>query len=152
MTINLLLPDITDAISKFSIADVVIKDVDEIAASWNMTANVLYPNPNGFITGLSLDYQSLLRGTNAPVNITYTLNYTFLGTKIGDMSNFTKAYSNVVNKTILIIEKMISNDAPYSGKVDMEIVQPLSIGPKSDPAGNGFHGADITLRVTEMQN
>jgi len=50
MAITMLLPNITDAISSLDVSGVVIKDVNEMAASWVSQPNVLYANPEGFIT------------------------------------------------------------------------------------------------------
>ena len=151
MTISSLLTDITNAIEALSINGVTIKDIDQISAQWKSQPNVLYPNPEGFLTNFTLEYQSFTRGASSQVDIKYTLNYRFLGVEIGDLSNMPAAYSQMVDKVILIINAMITATAPYSGRVDMELAG-VSFGARVDPAGNGFHGADIALNITEMQN
>lgn len=92
----------------------------------------------------------MLQGANAPIDISYSMNYRFLGTKIGDM-NFTQAYASVFTKMSAIIDAIIANPAPYSGRVEMKLGA-WSIGAKEDPAGNQFHGADFELLITELQN
>lgn len=151
MTISSLLTDITNAIEALSINGVTVKDIDQISAQWKSQPNVLYPNPEGFMTNFTLEYQSFTRGASSQVDIKYTLNYRFLGSEIGDLSNMPTAYSQMVDKVILIINAMITATAPYDGKVDMELAG-VSFGARTDPAGNGFHGADIALDITEMQN
>ncbi len=151
MTITLQLASITDAIKDLSITGVTVKDYDGIAASWQSQPNVLYPNPEGFITEFSLDYKSLPRGASADVDISYTLNYRFLGTLVGDLSHMPQAYGEMIDKVADILEVLITNHAPYAGTVDLEVGN-ISVGARSDPAGNIYHGADIALLVTEMQN
>lgn len=151
MTISSLLGNITNAISDINISGVTVKDKDEIAASWTSTSNVLYPHPDNFMTNFRPVYKSFTRGAAAQVDLAYTLNYRFLGTQIGDMATFTTAYSQMVDKVLAIIAKMIETTAPYSGRVDMELGA-VTFGPRIDPAGNTFHGADFALNITEMQN
>jgi hypothetical protein len=153
VTISLLLPQIANAISHLSIAGVTIKDVDAISTNWTATANVLYPNPEppGWVTGFQVKNLTFVRGASAHCDISYTLNYRFLGVQIGDLSQFTKSYSDLVEKVSSIVEAVITNDAPYSGAVDMTIGN-ISFGKRLDMAGNAYHGADIPLIITEMQN
>lgn len=153
MTFSLNLSNITNAIAALSISEVTVKDIDEIVGSWVPLPNVLYPNPNepGFITDFNIEFDSVLQGTDAPMTVSYTLNYRLLGTQVGDLSAFGVAYSNVVSKLALIVASIISLPGPYSGRVTM-ILGAVSIGAKRDPAGNQFHGADFSVQIQEMQN
>lgn len=153
MAISSLLSSITNAIAALSITGVTIRDRDEIPAAFNGQANVLYPSPSQpeFVTNFRPVYRSFTRGASAQVDLSYTLNYRFLGTPVGSMGNFTKAYADLVDKVLLILAEMIETTAPYDGRVDMEVAA-VTFGPRSDPSGAMFHGADIALSVTEMQN
>lgn len=153
MTASLYLTDVTNAIAAISVSGVTIHDVDQIGVSYQQTANVLIPNPNqdGFITGFQMRFDSIMQGTYAPMTIAYTLNYRFLGTRIGDMANFTTAYADVVSKTVAIINAIFATPAPYSGRIEMTLGA-VSIGAKIDPSGNAFHGADFALNISELQN
>lgn len=151
MAFSLLLSGIADAISQVSIPGVTVKDRDELAASWISTPNVLYPLDEGWITNFNLVYQAITRGADAPVNVSYTLNYRFLGTQVGDMGTFTRGYLAAVDKLITIVNALEAVHAPYDGRVDMTITV-TDIGPKSDPAGNQYYGADLALIITELQN
>lgn len=153
MTFALNLTNITNAIAALNIAGVTVKDSDEIMSNWISLPNVLYPNPNqdAFLTGFALQYDSVLQGADAPITVSYTLNYRFLGSQIGDMGTFTQAYADVLAKVILIVNAIIALPGPYSGTVDMELTD-VTIGGKQDPAGNQYHGADFALKITEMQN
>lgn len=153
MTVSLLFGSIADSIASISVSGVTIKDRDQIVANWEAQPNVLYPNPNdpGWITDFSIQYDTLLQGTNASMTIIYTLHYRFLGTLVGDMATFPTAYSGVVDKLIAIINALIAVPDPYSGRVVMTVGD-ISIGPKEDPAGNQYHGADFALQIRELQN
>jgi len=151
MTVSLLLPNITAAIDDISVAGVVIKNYSGIAASWISQPHVMYPNPEGFITDFSIEFATLLRGASAPQDATYTLNYRYLGSEVGDLSQMPQEYSEMIAKVVLILNAFMGVDAPYSGLVEMEVTG-VTVGARSDPAGNMFHGADIALRITEMQN
>lgn len=147
---SLYLSSICTAISNLSITGVTIKDVDELAASWQSLPNVLYPNINqpGFVTGFSVEYPTVNRGTDAMMDVSYTLNYRFLGTQVGSLSNIGTAYGDALTKMLLIVASILDNASPYSGQVLMTLGE-VSIGLKEDPAGNMYHGADFALNITE---
>jgi len=151
VAISLLLPSITAAIDNISVSGVVIKNYDGIAANWQSQPHVMYPNPEGFIVDFNVDFPSLLRGSSAPQDISYTLNYRYLGSEVGDLSQMPKEYGEMIDKLALILNALLGTDAPYSGKVEMQVYS-VSVGARSDPVGNMYHGADIALRITEMQN
>jgi len=56
-----------------------------------------------------------------------------------------------VNKVMTIINAIITNHSYASGAASIELGG-VTFGQRYDPAGNSFHGADIALNVTEMQN
>lgn len=153
MTITMLLPNIADSISQISIDGITVKDVNELSGSWKNTNHILYPNPEqpGWITNFKLNYQSILKGANAPVDISYTLNYRYLSVAIGDVAQFPKAYNDLVNEVASIVAAIMGVPSPYSGKVGMEIGNVI-LGGRKDLAGNDYHGADIQLLITEQQN
>jgi hypothetical protein len=151
MTVSLNLANVADAISSISISGVTVKDKDQIVGSWVSQPNVLYPNPDAWITNFGLQYDALMQGTTAPMTITYTLNYRLLGVQVGDIATFPASYSALVDKLILVINAIITNPAPYSGKVEMRI-SGVSIGARTDPAGNNYFGADFSVNISEMQN
>lgn len=150
MTVALNLANISNAIAAISISGVTVKDKDEVIGNWTPLPNVLYPKPDGWITGFKIDYATVMQGASAKMDISYTLNYRFLGVQAGNLSIFPAAYSSLVDKLILIINAFIALDAPYAGSVELKIGG-VEIGPRQDPAGNNFFGADIALNVMEMQ-
>lgn len=151
MTFSLKLSEIADAISNISISGVVVKDVNQLSASWVSQPDVLYPHPDQFVTGYSETFVSLLRGTNAPVDVSYTLNYRFLHVQVGETASLYSEYPVLVARVKTIIDAIQAVHAPYSGGMDMTIGD-IDIGPKDDPAGNQYFGADIALNIVEMQN
>lgn len=151
MTVSLNLANVANAISSLNISGVTVKDKDEVVGTWTSLPNVLYPKPDEWITNFSIRYDSVMQGVTAPMTIFYTLNYRFLGVRAGDISIFPVAYSDLVEKIITIVNAIIGLHAPYSGRVQLKIAG-VSIGPRTDPAGNNFFGADFALSVEEMQN
>jgi len=119
MTISSLLTTVTGDIANLSISGVKIVNYNGIVASWIAQPNVLYPNPENFITNFRVEYQSFLHGASAQVNFNYTLNYRFLGTQLGNLSNFPVAYSAVVDKYLLILAAIVTNHSAASGKADL---------------------------------
>ena len=71
--------------------------------------------------------------------------------QIGDLAAFPKSYSNLVDKLILIVNAIITTPAPYNGTVAMQI-SGVTLGPRTDPAGNNYFGADFSVLIQEMQN
>jgi hypothetical protein len=151
MTTSLYLANIADAISNISVSGVTVKDKDQIVGDWKSIPNVLYPNPDGWITDFSIRFDTVLQGSSAPATVFYTLNYRFLGVQIGDISVFPVSYSGLVEKIILIINAIIATPSPYSGLVEMKIGN-VSLGARTDPAGNNYFGADLAFIISEMQN
>jgi hypothetical protein len=151
MTVALNLANIANAIAALSISGVTVKDKDEIVGNWTSLPNVLYPKPDGWITGFNIDYVTVMQGASAKMDISYTLNYRFLSTQVGDIGTFPVAYSMLIDKLILIVNAIVAMDAPYTGAVEMKLGN-IEINPLPDPAGNVFFGADFSLRITEMQN
>ena len=147
MAYTLSLSTVADSISKLSISGVTVKDVDQLAPA--MTSNVLYPLPNGWITGAKFTPVTYGSNSGEQANFTCNMTYRFLGTLVGDMGAFNKAYSNVISKMTLILNAILSNDV-ITGAVDFRFVGVANIGPVSDPAGNMYHGCDLTFMYEEF--
>jgi hypothetical protein len=147
----LYLAYIADAIAAISISGVTVKDKDQIVGTWISSPGVLFPNPENWITDFGVEFASLLQGVEAPINVSYTLNYRYLGSIVGDISSFPSAYSALVDKLVLIINAMLAVSSPYSGRINM-VLGPVDIGPKEDLQGDTYFGADIALRIEELQN
>ena len=149
MAYAISLATVANSIAALSISGVTIKDADEIAASWNKQANILYPIPNNWITNAKFTVDTFGSMGNEKARFSCNMNYRFLGTEVGNMANFIAAYSNVISKMVLIINAITSNDV-ITGATDFRFIGVSSIGPLADPAGNVFHGCDLTFTYEEF--
>jgi hypothetical protein len=149
MAYSISLATVANSIAALSISGVTVKDADEIVTSWNKQANILYPIPNNWITNAKFTVDTYGSNSAEKGRFSCNMNYRFLGTELGNMANFTSAYNNVISKMILIINAIISNDV-ITGAVDFRFVGVANIGPLPDPAGNVFHGCDLTFMYEEF--
>lgn len=152
MTVSLALATVADSISKISISGVTVKDVNELSASWKSLPNVLYPRPDGFVTGLRFKTDSYGINGAEKGTFTYNLTYRFLGTAVGNMGTFGQAYSDALTKIIAIVNAIVADDTITGATKDFRLGTIANIGPMPDPSGNVFHGADITFVVEEFVN
>jgi hypothetical protein len=141
---TLYLANIADAISSISISGVTVKDKDQVSASWLAQPNVLFPNVENWIDNFTLAY-NILDGVET---VSYTLNYRFLSTQIGDLATFPVAFSDLVDKVSTILGALVDVLSPYSDNVTMKVTS-VQIGGRTDPVGNEYHGADISLAIEE---
>ena len=148
MTVTFSLPTVTDSISKLDISGVDILDIDQIPASYSVRPQMLAPKPDDFITGLTITRDSFGTGGAEKMTATYTLAYRYYHTSVGNTLTLTE-YANLIMAMKLILEAFLTNDA-VSGLVDLSVESVSSVGPVNDPAGNMYHGFDITLRITEF--
>jgi len=154
MSYTLRMSDIVSAISQLNIPNVSIKNLEQIASSWTSTNKVLYPNPNqdGFITGFTMEWERDIADNITLRQASYTLNYRYLGTQIGDLSNFSKAYGDVAADLAVITNALVNAAQSILGSTQGQVtLGSISIGNKQDPAGNQFHGADFAINVIETQ-
>lgn len=138
---------VTNAIEALSISGVTILDVDEIPDTMGLDNHVLAPMPAGFISDIELtrDEQSAQWLT-----LKYTLHYRYYHVRIqGGIGGLFAAYSGLITNCAAIL-LAFGNDATLSGAVDNQEPQITDIGPVSDPAGNAYHGFDISLRITQF--
>lgn len=148
---SLLLENICTAIAGLSVSGVDVLDTDEITASFVMHPGVLYPNTEvpGFVTQFGVDTEEDIDGNAVIKAAHYTLNYRYLDTAIGDQLTFGAVYGDLVSNLVTIVNAIFGATRPYADTVKMEL-GPVSIGGKTDPAGNEYHGADFALLITEQ--
>lgn len=152
MTVSLALATVADSISKISITGVTVKDANELSASWKALPNVLYPRPDGFVTNFRFKVDSYGINGAEKGTFTYTLTYRFLGTAVGNAGTFGTAYNDALSKIIAIVNAVVADDTITGATKDFRLGTVTNIGPLPDPAGNVFHGADITFLVEEFVN
>jgi hypothetical protein len=147
MTINTAFVTVADSIAGISISGVTVKDINEIPENVELLCPVLIPQPNDYITNLSVERMSFGGGGTAKLDMTYTLNYVYLHSAVGGLSQF-DAYSGIITKLELILEAILTNDN-IAGPVDFEVETIPSIGVIEDPAGGQYWGTLLSFRVTE---
>ena len=140
---------VLDSISKLSVSGVTIKDVDEIPQEvTERLCPILFPSPDGLVTGLTVTPQSFGAGTSGKNDVNYTLNYVYLHAPIGSGRFIADNVSAMVAKVVLILNALIANDA-VTGSVDIE-PSIGEFGVIEDLSGNQFHGVTITIKVLEF--
>lgn len=141
------------SIAALSITGVDILDIIEIPTeAKKRDTPYIVPKPDGFISGFLPERKSFGPGTVAAFDVTYTLTYRLLHSKIGTgRSGLFDTYSAVVSKAGLFLDAIIANDT-ISGAVDISPNSITNFGPVADPVGNMYHGCDIGIQVTEFVN
>lgn len=142
---------IADSISKLTVTGVKILDLDQIPEVANdFDCPMVYPNPDGFMSGFEVERMAMSSGTSAVWNVHYTLTYRFLHSPVGSGLGLFDVYDDMVDKVMDFVDKMLVSDA-VTGAVDLEVEDISSFGPVSDPSGQMFHGCDIMLRILEFE-
>lgn len=147
MTITSTIATVADSISNLSISGVTIKDIDGIPDSAVMLCPLLIPQPNNFVTDLSVSFETYGSNGGAKINTSYTLNYVFLFCEVGGLGAFA-SFAGLISKLQSILVAINSNDA-ISGAVDMKINSIGNIGVITDPAGKEYWGLEFSLKVLE---
>ena len=145
---------VADSISKLTVTGVTLKDIDKIITEGNKrNIPVIIPRPDGFMSSFIYERKSFGSGDAAAVNITYTLTYRLLHSKIGTgRSKVIAKYSDMVAKVGLFLDAIIENDT-ITGAVNIQAASISEFGPVSDPAGSAiFLGCDIGISVMEFVN
>jgi hypothetical protein len=149
MTITSALVTVADSISKLVVTGITIKDIDEIPDNAAMLCPILIPQPNGYISDISVEFQSFGSNTGAKIDMDYTLNYVYLHCQAGLGLGTFSIYSGLITKLAAIIVAILSNDA-ITGLVDMQLQNIGNIGVIDDPAGNQYWGVLLSFRVKEF--
>lgn len=138
---------VTNSIASLSITDVTILDTDQIPDSLGLDSHILAPMPQGFITGVTVTRDEL---SGQKLRLSYTLTYRYYHSKMaGGLGGLFGTYAGMVDKAAAIL-LAFSSDATLTGALDNDLPTLGEFGPVSDPAGNGYHGFDITLRITQL--
>jgi hypothetical protein len=150
MTINCQIDTITNSIAGLSVTGVTIKDIHDIPESAALLLPVMFPRPNEFITDLTFTRVSQGGGGTALMDVSYTLNYVYCHAPIGSgVGGLFSSYNSLITNIALILEKLFASDN-ITGAVDMTVAGISSVGPVADPAGNPYHGVEISLRILEF--
>ena len=147
MTIASTISTVTVSIAGLTISGVTIKDIDQIPEAARLLTPLIIPQPNNFVTDLSVTFETFGSNGSAKINTNYTLNYVFLFCEVSGISAFA-AFSGLIEKLSAILVAIDSNDA-ISGAVDVKINSIGNLGVITDPAGVEFWGLEFSLRVLE---
>jgi len=150
MTINCQLETVTSSIAALTITNVRVMDITNIPEGTKLAGPILYPRPQEFVTDIEFTRESQGGNGTALMNLSYSLHYVYLHAPIGaGVGGLFSVYSGLISNLVLIMEKLFASDA-ITGVVDLQLEEVSSIGPVSDPAGNAYHGVEISLRVLEF--
>lgn len=143
--------DVTDAMKDAAIANGLnVRDIDLIPeAVAPRDCPVLYPRPDGLVSGFTVTPQSYGSGPTSgrKIDVTYSINYRLAYAPIGSGRGLFDVYNAMVAKVIEILDMLIANDALAS----IDITPAIGTwGVVQDPAGGAFHGVDITLNVLDF--
>lgn len=146
---SLKLATLAASVANLSISGVTVKDLNEIPEEvTERICPVLYPNPDGFITGLSVSRQSLGADNVSKKNVLFSLNYIYAHAPAGSFRFLAQAQAAMVANVETILEAFTDNSS-LSGSVDLSPRLEGEMGMIEDPAGNQFVGCMISLDVLD---
>lgn len=142
---------ICTAIAGLTVSGVRMLDVTAIPEALDARdCPAFFPRPDGFLSGLEVVHDSF-GSSVAKKTATYTLTYIYAHSAVGSGRGLFDVWSDVVAKAALILDAIISNDAIQGAAIDITPTAD-AFGPVADPSGNGFHGCEIRIDVTEFIN
>ena len=148
MTINSAIATVADGISKLTISGVTIKDIDEIPDAASLLCPLLIPQPNEFVTDMTVTRQTVGSMGTAKIDTSYNLNYVYLHCEAGSGVNSFAPYASLISKLETILEVILANDV-IAGAVDLSVQNIGNVGIITDPAGNEFWGVMLSFRILE---
>lgn len=138
---------VTNAIEALSISGVTVLDVDEITDSVGLEAAILAPWPEGFISNIEVT-RAEQSGQN--LDLKYTLTYRYYHCRIaGGLGGILGPYAAMITNLAAILKAFAQNET-LTGAMDNYEPQISDLGPVVDPAGNAYHGFDISLRIHQF--
>lgn len=124
------------------------KQPDEIPVNGITECPYFAPRPDNFISNIQHSRMAFGSGGAEPMNLTYTMTWQYFHAPVGQLLTFQK-YSEMLENLAYILEQMADNDST-EGAVDVTILGIPSIAQLMDVKGNLYHGAEISLQITEF--
>ena len=90
-------------------------------------------------------------GSTAKMTVYYTLSYRLCHTRLGSGRGLFDVYDDMVAIAAAFLDAVLAIDV-LTGAVDIMPSDAVNFGPVVDPAGDGFHGCDFALDITEFVN
>ncbi len=147
MTATVDFSTVTNSIAALTITGVTIKDVDEIPESLVMSPSVLFPDTNGFITGIRVERDEMTGQWN---HLYYTLHYRYIYCSAsGGLGGLFASYSGLITKLAAVLLAFAS-DATLTGAIDNEAPEVSELGIVEDPAGDRYFGFVISLNIKQL--
>lgn len=143
---SLQISTVADSISKLSITGLSVYDIDNMPADAGRNLPCVLPAPN-FITGFIPEVVSIDR---QEIDFTYTLNYRLLGDLVGVGRGIHEMYPILVDALEAFLYAIVTNHA-VTGLIDLQVANVTEFGVVTDPAGNEYHGCNISLTVLEFK-
>lgn len=110
---------------------------------------IMFPNPDGFISDMTVDQQSFGINNSEKQNISYVMSWVFVSTPAGSNRSLGANYDILLADSMKIVNKIVENDT-LSGAVDLRFDGFDGFGMIQDPAGASFFGAILRLRAMEF--
>lgn len=148
---SLQISTICESISALDVDGVRIMDIDQIPENSDPRKAIIFPKPDGFITGFTVVRDSFGGGSTAKMTATYSLNYRLCYAPIGAGRGLFEVYDDMVAKAFLFLDAVIAVNT-MTGLIDIQVQNAINFGAVNDPVGNMFHGCDFVLLVTEFIN
>ena len=140
---------VATAIAGLTVTPATIKDISAIPEEvTDRLCPIMFPDPAGFVSGLSVSRETFGADSAASKNVEYTLNYIYLHCESGAVRYITEAIDKMVDNAVIILNA-IANNSTVDGAVDITPRISGEFGQLTDPAGNSFFGCRITVNVLE---
>jgi hypothetical protein len=149
MTVTCSVNTVATAISGLTVSGVTIKDITAIPDSAKMLCPVLIPQPNDYMSGTKMTFETFGSMGTAKMNMEYDLNYVYLHCEAGSGINAFAPFSDLMTKLASILVVIMSNDK-VNGLVDLQLQNVGNIGIINDPAGNSYWGVLLSFHVLEF--
>ena len=141
---------VATAIAGLSVSGVTLKDISSIPEQVDQRqCPILFPDPAGFVTGLTVARVTQGLDSTAAKDVNYTLNYIYLHCEVGTVRYLTDAIDTMVDKVVLVLNA-ITDNSTVNGAVDLVPSMAGEFGQIEGPAGNVFFGCRISIAVLEF--
>jgi hypothetical protein len=142
---------LADSISKLSVSNISIKDLDEIKDELlERDGCVVMPAPD-FISNPKIQRDTFGSGSGAKWTFSYTLTYRLFYKPVQDERELKRIYPTMVARACAFVDAVVANDN-LSGAEDIEFGGFGAFGVVEDPSGAMYFGCDVLINVQEFIN
>jgi len=145
---SLQIAAVCTAIKGLIVTGLVIRDLDEIPETTLGYGPIIFPRPDGFVSGMTRERQGF-----GPVwEVRYTLNYRLCAAPVGAERGLFNTYPIMIALAFAFEDAILAipnGSAPFAIVQDIDPRIGGAFGPVADPAGALYHGCDFEIEVTE---